>query len=273
VTTQPLSGVAVSYYCGTYSSCYIDTTRYDDILDEATFKGQLPLCMNGYIELEREGYLRKTLPLTTEYQKSDYLGSVYMEPIVTKNISVKKYLVTRLLHDNTVIGYSIDNPIDIGENDSVILTMDKITYDQFDEPWSQTLMFGRGGSENNTIQLVPGVYTVSAQLLDYNGVVIPKQCKEICIGTIIRCSKTQKIPDSDINISIAMQGGIEFNESNPFTITVGNLMAGNNLVINIVRMPDPRCLDDMNEPTLTGYMGKKYRSELMPQFVMPVSES
>jgi len=184
-----------------------------------------------------------------------------MEPITTKNVSIKKYNVTRLGS-----GYNLGQPVELSENDSVILTLTKINFDDLDEPFSKTLVFGKNAQENNQVELVSGAYNIDAQFLDYNGVTIPKECQEICIGAIIKCSKTLLIPENDIIINVSMQGGIEFNESNPFIITTDDLVNNNSLEFYVVRMPNPRCLNDMNEPSLTGYMAKKYPSELTPKF-------
>ena len=260
VTEKPLTGVSVTYNCGTYASCYLDVTR-NDTSNKASFNEKLPLCENGYIELEKENYLTKRIQFTTAYQQSNYIGSIYMEPVITKNISIKKYNVSRL-----GTGYVLGQPVELSENDSVILTFNKIPFDALDEPWTQTLVFGKNAIGTNMIDLVSGAYSVDAQLLDYNGVIIPKECQEICVGPIIKCSKTIKIPENDIIINVSMQGGISFNESDPFIITTGDLINNNSLEVYVVRMPNPRCLNDMNEASLTGYMAKKYPDELIPKF-------
>jgi hypothetical protein len=259
VTNMPLSDVTLTHYCGTYASCYIDLTRYNATLNESSINTKLPLCINGYVQLEREGYLTKTIPLTTEYDKSNNLGSIYMEPVVSKNISIMKYDVIRLPNNKYELG-ALQN---ISANDSVLLTLNKITFDQFEEPWTKTIILGRDGFGKNVaeVDLVAGAYTVSAQLLDYNGVIIPKKCQRIRVkGDDIY------VPDNDIKIDVAMWGGISFNESNPFVISTTDLLGNNSLEIYVVRMPDPRCLDDMSEPLLTGYMGKMHRPELIPKF-------
>jgi len=260
VTEKSLSDVSITYGCGTYASCYIDATRYNVTVNDSYFVGKLPLCVNGYLELEKDGYLTKRIVLTTEYQQPDYLGSVYLEPITTKNVTVKKYDVSRV--GSAGNDYSLGQLMNLSINDSVILTFEKITFDPLEEPWSKTLMFGKDAVNVSEVQLVSGAYTVTAQLLDYNGVTIPKDCQRIKV----KGRDDILVPDNDIKIDVAMQGGVTFNESNPFIITTEDLLSNKSLEFYVVRMPNPRCLNDMNEPSLTGYMAKKYRVELTPKF-------
>jgi len=271
-TEEPLSGVSVTYVCGSYSNCYIGRTEYNESIQDSTFNGKLPLCSNGYAQLDKDGYLTKRIPLSTEYGKTQNLGSAYMEPIIEKNATIKKYNLNRTGYPTqqlTAANFNIEKSSDLESFDSVVITLSKITFDTFDEPWSQTIIFGRDAAENTTsVKLAAGSYTIDAQLLDYNGVKIPKQCKEICVDQnwLGSCKSTQKIPDSDIVIDVAMWGGIEFNENNTFTVTTEDLLSNKSIEFYVVRMPDPKCLDDMNLPSQVIVLSEKYKPELMPKF-------
>ncbi|MGV8171226.1 MAG: hypothetical protein ACP5OA_00860 [Candidatus Woesearchaeota archaeon] len=256
-TGMPLDGVQVSYYCGAYASCYISDTKYNSTLDEALLNAKFPLCMNGYVQLYKDGYLSKRLPLTTEYQRSSYIGSVYLDRTYTKNVTVWKY---KILFNIT--GYVLDMPINLSVNDSVMISLTKITVDDWDEPWTQTLILGKDSSEEVNVTLVPGMYILDAQLMDYNGVVIPKECQEIKIPL----KKNEWIPEENISIPVAMWGGIQFNERNPLVITSEDLINSQTIQFNIVRMPDPKCLNDMNVIERVERLSRNYRTELYPKF-------
>lgn len=267
ITRKPLSQVIVTYGCGSYTSCNLGTTTYMPLTQESSFNGQMPLCSNGYVQLKKDGYLTKTVPLSTAYNQKQNLGLIGLEPEIAKTVTIDKYMV---IENGTK--FQINNSTNLSNNDSVIIILNKIQLNNFDTPWTQTLILGRDGTNTTTINLVPGYYTIDAQLLDYNGVFIPKDCKQVCVDqTIINdvfggCNKWQKIPDDDINISVAMWGGIEFDVNNTFAVTAAELQTKNALQFHVVRMPDPKCLDDMNLPSQVNVVSVNYKSKLMPQF-------
>jgi len=188
---------------------------------------------------------------------------------------MKKYVIERDYRTfgstNVAIGYKIPNiSQDLTQKDTVILRLTKTATDTLGESWTQTAVFGRDAASNfSTLRLVSGKYEVDAQLLDYNGITIPKECKEICVEEypIIGCVKHKKLPPDPISLDVAPWGGIKFTGNNQVILTTENLLSNNTLEFYIVRMPDPRCLDDMNEPQMTGYFANKYRNILSPKFV------
>ena len=259
--SSPLEGVTVSYHCGDYAGCYVGDTKYDSILNEVSFNNSLPLCLNGYIQLDKKGYLTKKIPLTTEYGQSQYLSSAYMERIYTKNVTMTKYNL--YLINST---YSLGQPLNLSVNDSVTVSIRKIPSDIWDEPWSQTVIFGKDGSDSAVIQLVPGMYDVDANLIDYQGITVPKECQKICTKKFVVCTDSILIPSEDIKMDVAMWGGIKFDEQNPFIITTEDLMNGEGMQLNVMRMPNPKCLNDMNIVDRIGDFSERYKTTLYPKF-------
>jgi hypothetical protein len=255
LTGEPLEGVLLTYTCGTYASCGVGKTKYNETLNEVLYSGKMPICLNGYVQFNKQGYISKKIPLTTDYQRSQYLGSIYMDKIYTHTIHMQKYPVT--LEGIYVLG----SPTDLTANDTVTMTLRKITIDEWDEPWTQTVILGKDNPNDVTIQLVPGMYIVEANLMDYTGITIPKECQELKVP-----GKNIKIPDSDIRIDVAMWGGVKFDEQNPFVATSEELMNSESITFNIIRAPNPRCLDDMNVMSVIDYMSRYRRSELYPKF-------
>lgn len=254
-TSEALEGVSVIYYCGTYSSCYLGDTSYNSTLREVSFNGKMPICLNGYVQFSKEGYLTKKMPLTTEYQRSQYIGAVYLEKKYTMNVTVQKYPVYR---NGT---YILGTPVNLSLNDSVMLTLRKIPYDDWDEPWTQTMILGKDNPDDVTVELVPGRYIMDANLMDYNGVTVPKECQELKVP-----GKNMWIPEEEIRMDVAMWGGMKFDEDDPFVITPDDLENGESIQFNIIRAPDPRCLNDMDITSIVEYTSRRYRSMLYPKF-------
>ena len=298
MTNKPLSDVVLTYGCGNYVSCNIGRTALNVTLGYSTYSAQLPICMNGYLTLEKPNYQKQSIPLTTVAGIDDDLGSIYLEPIVTKNVSIMKNIMERHYKQEkkvTVLGviksvytegildptstnavfignYLAANNTKLGLNDTVILTLTKINTSALEASYSQTIVFGQDATSNTTtLNLVPGSYTIKAQLIDYLGVLIHKQCKTICVDknalqTVFGGCKTTKIPQDDLSIVPAVWGGVEFTAQDPFIVTSNDLKGNKTLEFYVVRLPDPRCIDDLSEPSTVPLITQNNRIKLIPKW-------
>ena len=198
----------------------------------------------------------------------------YLDPVSIKNVTIKKYVMQRGYKQfgpiTAFVGNILPNSsVQLSNKDTVILSFTKITSGILEEPWTQTLILGNDSIAGaGQIKLVPGRYEVKAQLLDYNGVVVPKECDELCTNYVLGiCTSHKKIPENPIPIIPAMWGGIEYTNKTPFIVTRSDLNANNILDISIVRIPDPRCLNDMQETQQIPVLSQYYRSRLAPKFI------
>jgi hypothetical protein len=122
------------------------------------------------------------------------------------------------------------------------------------------------------MDLTPGRYTITAQLLDYLGVYIHKECEEVCVDkttlqAIFGGCKTKKIPENDLPPIIpAAWGGVEFSDNTPFVITSNDLKGNKTLEFYVVRLPDPRCIDDLSEPSTVPLITQNNRIKLIPKW-------
>ena len=268
-TNHPLDLVSVSFGCGDYSVCALGQSTYDITTNTSSFNKAMPVCLNGYVFLQKFGYQTRYLPLTTESGVKKNLGSIFMEPIVSKNISINKYSMIRKYNGAYFEGNVLQNySTPLSDKDSVILTFTKLSSSVIDPPYTQTIILGMNQT-SASIDMLPGRYTLDANLLDYNGIIIKKECKEVCVNKNIlgMCTDTKKIPDADINIPIAMWGGLIFDQKNPVIISRDDLLSNKTLQISVVRIPNPRCIDDMQEVGQLGQISSRYRSVLTPRFV------
>ncbi|MFA5796807.1 MAG: hypothetical protein WC916_02070 [Candidatus Woesearchaeota archaeon] len=266
---KSLNTVAISYGCGGYAECPLGQIKYNATTKMSEFKGKLPLCVNGFIQLEKFGYLTKKIPLTTQTGKSQNLGIIYLEPVVELNVSVDKYFIERKYTQNTYLGKLLNpTPLQINENDTVMITFERITRELLEESWTQTIVVGRNATDKPLpIRLVAGNYEVKAQYIDYEGFSIPKECKEICVDgpyPVVGCLKHDYIPKQSINITPAMWGGISYNSSNSIGITADDLQNSHTLHVSVLRIPNPRCIDDLKEIGEIPALSETYRQTLKP---------
>ena len=275
MTKNPLGDVIINYGCGNYISCSIGSTVYNNTIKEASYSGKLPICLNGYLRFESKGYLTKKIPVTTEPKVSNAVDGIYMDRLVEKNITIKKYLMLRNYsqgQDKAFNGNILPSaPVALDSNDTVILTFLRINTTSFEEPYSVTVIVSNTTANiPQQALLAPGKYAINAQLLDSKGVVIPKECKQECYDdeplNPFNSEKCVKIPQDNVVISPAAWGGIEFNSSNAFVIKDSDLSGNFSLEVYVVRLPNPRCIEDVGEPSQTGIIAAMYRSKLIPRF-------
>ena len=268
-TKQPLEDVDVTFGCGNYASCLVGKTLYDNLLDVQSFTGKLPICMNGYVQLEKSGYKRKIVKLTTTSSKTN-MGSIYLEPLKKINVSVRVYPMTRksinISGSSFTTGFIFPNQsYPAGANDTIIINIEKIN-SGLEEPVSQTIIISPD-NKNMEIELIPGRYTVVGQLMVSGGYVIPKECKTVCGGGFLGIGEEcTSVPKDPITINNSILGGITIDETYSLNVKREYLTDNKKLEIYLILMPPPPCIDEMQEVNRIPELQKRYRTQVMPTF-------
>jgi len=273
VTGKGLNDVLVSYGCGTYAECALG--KSDSVYSEGYFNSKMPLCLNGYVSLEKIGYKTERVKLSTIKDQSDNIGSVGLYPVETKNVSINKIPLLYKIEDNFVKDYikgvTLDNnSYDLTENESAIIRMTLIDQGGINSPYLVFTTLEANNSEQ--INLVPGKYAIDIMYLDNSGVTIPKECEKKCSKGIIFGigKKCVWVPPNEINFAPAPWGGLDFNESNPISLRPSDIYNKNNsLELYLITYPEPNklsCLDSLNELSKKTSYTLQYRSRLVPKF-------
>jgi len=280
-TGVALEGVTVSYGCGDYDECWVGVTD-----EKGEWKGRLPLCQGGYLTLSKEGYGSRTIMLSIQEGGSALIPAQKLYSIRELNASVKKLEIQKVYTRNSSWGWeegpdSISSLQDI-DNDSeqVVLTITQTGFDAGTSPLTNTIIFGKDGADKQEIKLVPGDYEITANLMDHNGITIPKNCSRVCsdrgfLG--IGCTDYTYFPDSEVIIEPAPWGGVEIKErvggTGVFRITASELDNSKEIEFRVLRLPDLEkslppgaCLKAMNEMDKIDYYSAKYKDEIMPVF-------
>ncbi len=271
-TTRAITDVSISYGCGSYMSCLVGTAQLNSTTHLTDFTTKLPLCMNGYLQLDKPGYLTKKIPLSTALNTAQNIGAVYLDPITTVNATINKFVFKRTIFKQQGLSYYLSvlntTPVPIGENDTVIITLTRQKRATLDTDWEQTLAFGKNASTNPlSLQLVPGSYTITGQLLDQNGFVILKGCKPICYksGFLGLGETCTSVPEKNIEISPAPWGGVEFDENNTVSFTRNDIAPGKTITFSVLRLANPLCIDNMQEIAALPQLTEQYRALLIPK--------
>ena len=274
MTGDALVGAEVSYGCGTYAECLIGLTEFNQ--GTGYLNAKLPICTNGYLQIEKEGYEVKREKLTTKLGTSENLGTIKLYPKIKKNISINKFNLSYniiLQNDNLRIqGEKIDdNSSKLSDQESVLVTMNRISdgIDPDFEVYVQLI-----GNETEEVELIPGKYSLDIVYLNDDGVIIPKDCASSCIKRNIfrTCTKRLKYPSEPIELKPAPWGGVEFTEERPISIRKNELYNVNtSLELFTIVYPLPNeiaCLKSLEEMDKKEDYTLKYRSKIVPRFVV-----
>jgi hypothetical protein len=302
-TGEALENVEVSYGCGTYAECFIGMTELK--YGSGYLSSKMPICNNGYVLFEKDGYETKRIELTTRQDTITNLGNVALYKKVKKNVSLQKFEIEYL--------YKIDNDIGIptrcyipglnylllfsGEcfdvvksklkikgtdisNESINLTMNESAIIQFellnDEINPDYKVFIKiTGNETEEVELIPGRYAIDITYLDKRGVSIPEDCDRACekcawyeTCTVKHC---KYYPPDQIDLIPAPWGGLDFNASRPVYFRPIDIYDNTTeLKLSLFSYPEPNeisCLDSLEELDKKGEYTIKYRSLLLPKFL------
>jgi hypothetical protein len=127
LTNQLIDNVKIAYGCGNYRQCSVGTTQ------AGIYQEGFPICYgDGYITLEKEGYVTKTfenIPMEYENPKTIELS---IEPYQEKQVEVyhipfsNLYRVKQLLENASSSGYHIAGNSEYENNTIVNETRDKL---------------------------------------------------------------------------------------------------------------------------------------------------
>lgn len=245
-----LDKVSLTFGCGNYRACSLGETAFDVEKSEFLFEGKFPICEGGYLLLEKEGFMKKAIPLTTKFNRKDKID-VFMQPFQKKLLNIKKYVMS---DTDSCCGVKHD----LSENDLVMMSVDKINNpnEPFDYDYSQFFMIDKGNvnfSDNQVINLIPGDYEITINYMDNNGFVIEKNCKEYCskfkasLFGKSSCAERDYLPKESIEVKPAPLGGAFINQETGFwRVSDAQLKSGKNIEFYFIQNAKPTCIDKAN---------------------------
>jgi hypothetical protein len=274
-----LDDAIISYGCGNYEECTIGKTELN--LGAGYFNGKMPLCMNGYVLIEKVGYQSKRIKLTTEKDKNINLGAIGLYPFVTKKVIVKKYSINYDFESNS--GKLKIDGTSIASSNSELLSTEsaivKLSLVGEDIDLSHDVFLTLNGNETGEIQLVPGRYSIDISYMNEEGIVVPEKCDRACekCQWYETCSvkKCKYFPADPLEIKPALWGGVDFNSSKPIFLRARDVYNNDNVLeLYTFVYPKPNevsCLNSLEEMSKKTSYTMDYRSILVPRFVSDVT--
>ncbi len=228
VTGDPISGASVSYRCGTYQTCSMGSTD-----STGAYKSKFPVCIGGAVRIDAEGYYIQYISLDAVPDKEDKVIAL-LEPVKTIPVHIK-YIPAARLNESLSTQALRNLAFDMSMTDSVLITLEKIPDQLFEESYSQVVSLTKDSEMN--VSLVSGTYSVTALMMDSEGVLIPARNETI---------HGEDIEYPEVNMTPAMLGQIMLDEnSGHWNISSEDLQNAQGITFFVFRMNDPHYIEDL----------------------------
>jgi hypothetical protein len=251
VTAEPLPSASVAFRCGNYRTCSIGSTDVS-----GKYVGKYPVCVGGVVRVDADGYFTNYVALDTLVGHENNVIAL-LEPFKEVPVTIK-FIPTARLNESMSIQSLRALAFDIGDTDSVLLTLQKETDGIYDTPYSTVISVS--AKEGASVPLVSGTYSLNGVLLDEEGVVIPARFEKMGGEEI-------GMPEEDMEIKPAMLGGVTFDaETGYLEVDAEKLHGAEEVVFYLFRMNDPYLIEDLAEMGQFGNYSMVYREVIEPNW-------
>jgi hypothetical protein len=253
-TGDSITDAGIAFKCGIYQTCRMGTT---DVSGD--YEDNFPVCIGGVVRVDKTGYFTSFNGLSTEPDKEDHL-IVLLEPI--KEIPVKvRFIPTSRLGTGSSAMSLRSLAFDMDSVDSILLTLDKVPEDVYEEKYSQVASVTL--QEESTLRLVSGTYEVNAIYMNEEGVIIP--ARNETVGTLL--TGYEEIEYPEINMTPAMLGSVNLDlDSGYWEVDADDLHSAEEVTFYVFRMNDPYYIEDLAEMGNFSNYSKDYRDTVEPSW-------
>ncbi len=248
--TKKLSDVAVYFYAG--DSCYIGNTDENGIL-----KAQLPNAVGWWLNLKKDGYADLFV------HQTEFTSNLTMTPLKELNvlfvlINETNYNILKDMSYSERKQKRNDYLTNLTKNHTIVLQLKRIKEKKNDPEIEQVISFMDEKAVPETIKLMPGKYTIDAQLFMSGNFTIPEERDKICEQTkyfwdkckketfdppkscgkdcliIAECKGSCKVKEDitypKLELTMIINGGAYLNESRPWKLDEEKLYNSNKVV-------------------------------------------
>lgn len=243
-------------------SCFIGSTESNGILNE-----QFPVGVGGVVNIVKDSYIGKAVEFDP---KANADGSVRVElqPVHAKKLIVKKKNIVK-----TPNGWQFVNaPVDLDSRESAVITLTRVN-DEGELDFSSVASYEGGQKEPSDIEIAPGTYSVDANLILNERIIVPEKQKCIKKG-IFGERECFTIPKVDFGEKSTPgqerfpEGGLKLE----LTINPNELENHNTIVIYVASIDfagvpeQARVIEDIEQMSKLEDYSKTYQLALQPTF-------
>jgi|GEM_PF-3473174 len=186
-----IEGAEVYYSCADYESCKMGRTEFVVENNSVFLNSKFPICLGGgIIRVEMPGYFTERVVGISTEQNKDLSFEIGLEPIRIKNVSVRKFVVNRVVFNDSMANenkrfvWPMTPPIALENEDMVLITLKKLKEKPWEENFAKVIVFYGNDSKNKdvfrTVELVPGNFSIDIQYFFANSSEIPVNSTHYC---------------------------------------------------------------------------------------------
>ena len=255
-TSKPVEDAQVLYTVAD-ESCFVGATRSGLLSDK------FPVGVGGFVNVIKDGYIGKAVEFDAQAGKNDRL-SVELQPIYDKKLIVKKKNV-----EKTIGWQFVDSAVDLSSKEIATVSLERIT-DGSELEFSTAATYEGSPAD---IQIAPGRYSIDANLILNERIVVPEREKCVSAG-FFGGEECYKIPKVDFGEKSSPgnerfpEGGLKLD----FTIKPQDLENHDTIVIyvvspNIAGIPEKaRVMEDLDQLGKIEEYSQTYQLALRPAF-------
>jgi hypothetical protein len=256
-TNFSVYGASIAFGCGKYKTCpsfgITDSIGY--------FNGNLPVCIGGYVKIDKEGYLSSVISnISSVPETKMQLGNIYLEPIRIKKASAKVVPITMInstKNPDTYFAEMVhDLALPIQKNENVLITLTREKSNVYEQDFFQTLIIDYTGKQD--LKLVPGNYSTQLTYTDNDGVVIPAKTKFVGDELI-------KYPEVPMKPAMLGTTTFDYTTGGFWEVTSEDLEKAY-VTFYALRMETPTKIEDLSEFGMFDNYSQTYRVVLLPVF-------
>lgn len=222
-----VADAGVVFGCGRLASCVMPASNVRGVV-----RSQFPLCRNGLLRVEREGYHPFVGVLSTDDRQQ--VVNVSLEPLRAVSVVVKKVVTD---------GVGVVGSRSLTQGEEVVVLFDRVQEEGVVEvPFSARVHVS--GFDEGSVDLIPGKYEISASLIDRQGFVLPAGCAEVCesFDDEGECLFRKRLPEKAQRVVPGLLGGVVWNNNTGFVELSPLMLDVGGLEVVVVRVRTPSCL-------------------------------
>jgi hypothetical protein len=248
---ERVPNVVVSFVSG--EKCIIGETNASGMISD-----KLPVGI-GALELEHPDYLGYKYPFTTEVDNPKKAAITIYKKNTKSAIVMKKNI-------QKASGWKLnDVPVPLSVNEQAVVILERVSDDGM-EDYFTAFIYNGNDTGKQTIDLPPGKYKVTINLVDYQALNIPPSVRKA--GS---WPNKKKFTVPAVDMDMWQSGGLTFDENTGYwDVKPGNLLAANEIRFYAVALQrsDMQVVEDVEQMGNVDAYSVSYKTQLTPELII-----